>query len=122
MRWKAALKACPSGYHLPTKEEFMALLGSCGFREDNSDWCNSCSESHACRKVFGGWTNGPEFADDVYWSSTPTDNSFAPAWFVSFGDGSLDDLYVHERGEDSSIPLTWSVLCVRKRGVQAPTQ
>ena len=63
--WHDAKNACPGGYRLPTRQEFMSLLGGCDakVRGGGRGYCNRCAKSNKCSSMFGkdeGW----------YWSSS----------------------------------------------------
>ena len=80
MTWNAAKSACPSGYRLPTRQEFVDLLGDCdsNVRSGKYGYCKKCSASSSCSSMFlsdTGW----------YWSSSPDDDSLA--WPVLFSSG-----------------------------------
>ena len=86
MNWKKAMNACPSGYRLPTREEFVSLLGGCDadVRGGGKGDCNECAKSSRCSSMSG--------EDDwYYWSSSSyaADSSFA--WVVRFGNGRVFD-------------------------------
>ncbi|MBR2212500.1 MAG: fibrobacter succinogenes major paralogous domain-containing protein [Fibrobacter sp.] len=54
--WKAALDACPSGWHLPSKEEFEVLLAAVGGiqdAEENWEWQGAGRKL----KSVAGWNN-----------------------------------------------------------------
>jgi formylglycine-generating enzyme required for sulfatase activity len=73
--WDAALTVCPSGYRLPTKEEFMDLLGRCPPSCPNYCECDSCATSTTCADMFGS-------TNEWYWASDSYDDSQAwTAWF-----------------------------------------
>ena len=64
MSWNKAMKACPRGYRLPTRQEFMSLLGGCDADVTSGKYgsCNSCARSGKCRSMFGkgavgGWSS-----------------------------------------------------------------
>jgi len=74
MSWHDAGNACPSGYRLPTRQEFVSLLGG---KE------NSCSKSSKCSSMFGGDRRS-------YWSSSSYAADSSHAWGVRFGNGRVD--------------------------------
>jgi hypothetical protein len=77
MDWGSAMKACPSGYRLPTRKELMDLLGNCA-----SGSCASCVESARCSFMFGndkGW----------YWSSSFSSDG-SSVWMIPFSPGGRD--------------------------------
>ena len=59
--WEAALKACPAGYHLPSDNEWMALVNYAG------------GETKAGKKLKSnaGWNNNGNGTDDYGWSALP---------------------------------------------------
>lgn len=80
MKWNAAKSACPSGYRLPTRQEFVDLLGGCDsdVRSGMYGKCSKCSESSNCSGMFTSKT-------DWYWSSSPDGSN--GAWCVGFDVG-----------------------------------
>ena len=79
MSWSEALKACPVGYRLPTKQELVLLLDGCnsGVKSGRGGRCNSCEDSSKCSSMFGEDTGD-------YWSSTPSHSKPDHAWIVRF--------------------------------------
>ncbi len=85
MDWHEAMNACPSGYRLPSIQEFMSMLGGCytvsfGGRFDR---CNECANSSTCSSMFGedtGW----------YWSSTSFASRPDLAFYVDFDDDDIN--------------------------------
>ncbi|WP_295098139.1 fibrobacter succinogenes major paralogous domain-containing protein [uncultured Fibrobacter sp.] len=73
-KWNAAIKACPSGWHLPSKAEFETLFNSVGGRQ-------VAGKSLKSKK---GWKNGGDGTDAFGFSALPA--------------GDVDDngLYGHE--------------------------
>jgi formylglycine-generating enzyme required for sulfatase activity len=94
---KTAMSACPSGYRLPTRREFIDLLGDCDsdVRNDAYGYCKKCSESRKCSKMFTSDTNW-------YWSSSEYNDE--NAWVADFNTGQLDKF---------RVVLISSVRCVR---------
>ncbi len=88
MDWHKAKNACPSGYRLPTKHEFMSLLSGCDadVRGGKSGYCNNCAKSKKCRSMFGK-------DESWYWSSSSDAADSSYAWLVNFYPGYvyLDD-------------------------------
>ncbi len=84
MSWDGAMIACPKGYRLPTREEFMSLLGGCDAdaRGGRNGHCNECAKSSMCSSMFG---------EDIewYWSSSSYATNSYYAWVVSFVTGSV---------------------------------
>ena len=95
MKWSSAKSYCSnlslggySDWRLPTKAEYMDLLGGCpsGASRDGSgsDFnCSKCSSSSKCNSMFPGDTNW-------YWSSTTHAYYSYGAWRVYFNDGYVD--------------------------------
>jgi hypothetical protein len=65
-----------AGYRLPTRDEFMDLLGTCSLDYDFY-MCDSCAESTNCTVMFGS-------DDGSYWSSSSDDTNADIAWYASF--------------------------------------
>jgi uncharacterized protein (TIGR02145 family) len=59
--WETALKACPAGYHLPSDDEWTALVNYAG------------GEKNAEKKLTSkaGWNNNGNGTDDYGWSALP---------------------------------------------------
>jgi len=80
--WAQAIKACPAGYWLPTRQEFLNLLGGCDekVRGGGQGHCESCGKSARCSSMF---------REDVklYWSSSSYAGASSEAWAVSFDIG-----------------------------------
>ncbi len=84
MKWYKARKACPKGYRLPTRQEFVALLGGCNadVRGGKRGRCNKCANSIKCRSMFikdKRW----------YWSSSSYAADSSLAWGVGFSSGNV---------------------------------
>ncbi|MCK9463736.1 MAG: DUF1566 domain-containing protein [Proteobacteria bacterium] len=96
MDWNAAMHACPSGYRLPTRQEFIDLLGGCDSDVGNekSGNCKKCGLSDSCNRMF-------EFKTGLFWSSS-TDDDYA--WRSSFSDGGVGK---------ARVKYEVSVRCVR---------
>ncbi len=82
MNWNDAKNACPGGYRLPTREEFVSLLGGCDADVQGGKYgsCNDCDKSSNCSSMFGkdeGW----------YWSSSSYAADSSRAWYVYFANG-----------------------------------
>ncbi len=82
MKWEKAMNACPGGYRLPTRQEFVSLLGGCdsSVRGGKYGRCNKCAESNKCSSMFGEETG-------VYWSSSSSAADSSSAWYVNFDGG-----------------------------------
>ncbi len=84
VRWDTATEACPAGYRLPTREEFVRLLGTCrpGVKEGGRGYCSPCQRSGNCLSMFG--------RDRLmYWSSTSYALDPRNAWRAAFADGGV---------------------------------
>jgi len=75
------------GYRLPTRDEFMALLGNCVESDVACYTCDDCTGSDGQTTCTGMFT-----ADDgYYWSSTPC--SVEVSWCAYFGSGDVCDAF-----------------------------
>ncbi len=102
MSWHNAGNACPGGYRLPTREEFVSLLGGCdaGARSGKKEGrCKSCEASKTCLSMFGR-------DDGDYWSSSSDVAAPSDAWTVVFSSG---DMGYDKKEKDNDI----NVRCVR---------
>ncbi len=99
MNWHKAKKACPGGYRLPTRQEFVSLLGGCDakVRDGKNGDCNKCANSRKCRSMFGKDKR-------YYWSSSSYAADSSRAWYVYFYNG-----YVYNSDKDFDC----NVRCVR---------
>ena len=84
--WENAMKACPTGWRLPTKEEFESLITLYGASEDtislrDQTWKDGLNYSGFGALPAGGcWFGQRYYMFGVYalfWSSTPSGNSDA---------------------------------------------
>ncbi len=86
IKWFKADDACPEGYRLPTRLEFVTLLGDCDekVREANSNqgFCNNCANSKPCRSMFGKDKHS-------YWSASSFTIGTLSAWFGNFSNGNI---------------------------------
>jgi len=82
MPWARAMKACPAGYRLPTRQEFVNLLDGCDekVRGGGSGYCAICGKSAMCSSMFGK-------DEGYYWSSSVSGSS--SAWDASFYGGRI---------------------------------
>ena len=96
-RWNNAMSACPTGYRMPSREEFMTLLGHCdgNMKSGNHGSCSPCSRGD-CRRILGNDTLS-------YWTETTENPMFS--WKVS-----LDTGYVGIYG----VGFELAVRCVRE--------
>ncbi len=107
MNWYAAEFACPDGFRLPTREEFIELFGSCETKVLEGDWgvCNSCSNSDICGNMF------PKEDIAWYWSSTfyseGAIDSVNRAWGAGFYGG---DISMSETVEEQNVRCVRSEL------------
>ncbi|MBW1811816.1 MAG: DUF1566 domain-containing protein [Deltaproteobacteria bacterium] len=100
MPWADAIKACPAGYRLPTRQEFANLLGGCdeNARGGGYGYCASCGKSSMCSSMFGKDRG-------FYWSSSSLSGDSSLAWLVGFPAGNVGISAGKDDGHD--------VRCVR---------
>jgi len=74
--WETANKACPAGFHLPSDDEWTALVNYAG------------GEKNAGKKLKSkaGWNNNDNGTDDYGWSALPGGYGFSGGSFSSAGD------------------------------------
>ncbi|MCU0661598.1 MAG: DUF1566 domain-containing protein [Myxococcota bacterium] len=97
--WNEASTACPTDFRLPTRQEFIDLLGGCDEAVLSGTYgnCSTCAASNTCNTIFPsdtGW----------YWSSSQGD--VGNAWSAAFRNGKVDD---------DLFEVTHRVRCVRTR-------
>ena len=73
--WAAAKKACPTGWHLPTKGEFETLLTAVGGQSTAGKMLKSTS----------GWDDGGNGTDDYSFSALPAGGRFDDGIYDSEG-------------------------------------
>ncbi|MBR3669243.1 MAG: fibrobacter succinogenes major paralogous domain-containing protein [Fibrobacter sp.] len=78
-KWTAAVDACPSGWHLPSKAEFESLIATVG--ED--------STAGKVLKSASGWSSGGNGSDDFGFAALPAgdrghDGGYSGAYFLAF--------------------------------------
>ena len=78
-KWTAAVDACPSGWHLPSKAEFESLIATIG--ED--------STAGKVLKSASGWSSGGNGSDDFGFAALPAgdrghDGGYSGAYFLAF--------------------------------------
>jgi uncharacterized protein (TIGR02145 family) len=73
--WNTAKKACPAGYHLPTDDEWTALVNYAG------------GENKAGKKLKSkaGWTDNGNGMDDYGWSALPGGVGNSGGGFINAG-------------------------------------
>jgi len=91
MNWFKAVKACPAGYRLPTRQEYLNLLGGCdpkAIKSDKLGTCRSCQKSPVCSLMFG---------NDTIWYWSIQQGKTPNAWGINFKKGRInDDIEGHE--------------------------
>jgi uncharacterized protein (TIGR02145 family) len=88
--WKMAMTVCPSGWHLPSDEEWEILVNYAGGEEDagtklkaKNDWGEyfSGTDDYGFSALKGGYHDGSGFfvgfSDGYWWSATEGDNNRA---------------------------------------------
>lgn len=92
---------CPAGWHVPTKDEFVAMLGN------GSDWSPASSLFITVTAAFPHEVGSS--SPSCYWSSTGDNTEPDYACFMSI----QDNLFVPNNGDLKSNPF--NVRCVRKK-------
>jgi uncharacterized protein (TIGR02145 family) len=75
--WQAALKACPSGWKLPTKDDFLALIDQCGGKDVAGAKLIEGGKTGFNAKFAGDYQQSDDFYFGTgemtsFWSSTQT--------------------------------------------------
>jgi len=109
--WETAKKACPAGWHLPSKSEFETLLNNYGSEGSNAYNALIPSGSSGFSALFGGWRlNDGNFGSIGYggsfWSSSPYDSYVA--WYLGIYSYS-EDAYI----SNDTRSLSFSVRCLQ---------
>ena len=86
--WGGALEACPDGYRLPTRQEYVDLLGGCA---GGSAECDSCDMNPTCAPMF---TSAGEYVcsadvDRAYHTSTEVDDDSDRVYVCSLDAGEI---------------------------------
>lgn len=99
VNWSNAQSACPSGYRLPSRQEYVDLLGDCdGYvRKGEVGSCKMCSEGLPCMKMF---------TSDENWNWTSSPDGDTSAWTARLSDGSIGSFPV---GNGNAIRCVRSV-------------
>ena len=122
-RWAAAVDACPSGWHLPSKAEFESLIATVG--ED--------STAGKVLKSASGWSSGGNGSDDFGFAALPAgdrghDGGYSGAYFLAFfwssteiNDNNVFNMYLTFDGDSvhQSVDIKdmgHSVRCVKDDG------
>ena len=88
--WQEAIDYCKglnlaghSDWYLPSRQDFINLLGGCDsdVTSGKYGYCNECSESDTCSSLFGSDDSG------WFWSSSSYVDSTDYAWYVNFYSG-----------------------------------
>ncbi|MCK9462211.1 MAG: DUF1566 domain-containing protein [Proteobacteria bacterium] len=105
MSWTEARGACPPGYRLPSRQEYVDLLGGCDDKvaRGKPGLCAKCSASADCNAMFA------QDAYPAYWSSSPFDDD--RAWFASFYRGDVN--HFDARGVHWGVNIGAGARCVR---------
>ena len=114
--WAAAMTACPSGWHLPSTEEFETLFSAvggsgtaCKMLKSTSGWYNDCNGTDAYafsalpagrRNSYGGYSG--EGDDAYFWSSTEYDSNYAYGMSLVYRN---DGAYLYDYGKSSGFPV-----------------
>ena len=119
-KWEAAVKACPSGWHLPSKKELEKLFSSVGGKE----------VAGKSLKIKEGWNNGGNGTDAFGFSALPAgdrddDGNFsyegnsADFWSsTEYGSFNAYYMYLYYNYDDASLSyydksLGFSVRCLK---------
>jgi uncharacterized protein (TIGR02145 family) len=109
--WETAEKVCPSGWHLPSIEEFKTLLTNFGGGGSNAFHALKEGGSSGFSALFGGWHNSSGnffFIGDLggWWSSSEGDTG--SAWGLNMFSG-----YQDADMNDADKAVGFSVRCLQ---------
>ena len=119
--WQTALKACPSGWHLPSKAEFETLFGFVGDKQvagryfkskEGWNYSGNGTDSFGFSVLPAGYTDdkgksGQEGFSAVFWSSA--ENNSSKAYYMSLSCFGLNA----SLSGDGSKNIAFSVRCVK---------
>jgi len=84
--WETAKSVCPSGWHLPTNEEWETLIGSLGGEETAGTKLKSANGFAALPSGYGN--SDGDFSDaeeyGYWWSATENDEDYAWHWKIDY--------------------------------------
>jgi uncharacterized protein (TIGR02145 family) len=66
-KWNAAMKACPAGWHLPSKAEWETVFTAAGGKEDGGSWTNAGKVLRSS----SGWVMNRNGSDLLNFSALP---------------------------------------------------
>ena len=111
--WNAALNACPSGWHLPSKAEFETLIAAVGgygvagrALKSTSGWMEdgNGTDVYGFSALPAGYYNDGNFfnvgSNATFWSATEGSSNYAYAWYLSAGSAYLNGL---NKGNGSAV-------------------
>jgi uncharacterized protein (TIGR02145 family) len=117
--WKTAVSACPSGWHLPTGEEFLTLLNHF---EQKDTWKKATSDPSAFAIQLGGMQDHEGTFSEMdesayYWTSTEYDRNNAE-YFSYLVINKIPVTDISRKADIEEIPGTekankYSVRCIR---------
>lgn len=119
--WKTAMKACPEGWHLPTGEQFQALVN---YNDQKDSWKDKKSQSDSFSIQLGGMQDYEgtftEMEESAYfWTSTEYDKENAQyASYVIVSDNPVSDVSRKEDISDlhgTEKSSKYSVRCIREK-------
>ena len=115
--WAAAMTACPSGWHLPSKLEWEILLTAVGGAstaepalKSTSGWPNNSNITNASGfsaipvgyKSFGSYTTYDNY-DAIFWSSTEFNDSESYDMYLCDDHGDAAEILYHEKNKGFSV-------------------
>lgn len=110
--WQIAKNVCPSGWHLPTKEEFNILLNLTGVSEKNKNYTLRTRDAEF-KPLLGGYrTKIGDFiylgASGGYWSNTTLNDAIA--WSLYWTNNGFEVIFY-----DRNIKCGFSVRCIQDK-------
>lgn len=108
--WEAAKKSCPSGWRLPTEEDWDKLILMMG-GEDKAGTQLKVNGSSGFNALLGGMSNNRGFSlidfCGAYWTATPYDNIHAWYYYFNNKDGLVTKTYFSKN-------YGFSVRCIKE--------
>lgn len=100
---------CPSGFRLPTSEEWIAFVSTSNIKDPATAFSSSLKLTLAGERYVGNDGLGGQGSGGFYWSSSPNSNQSTQSSYLVFGSGG-----VHPAGDGyGDHAVGFSVRCIK---------